>query len=75
VQDEVRAVLSQYGQFVQHPRYGEIWVLSVTPPNWHPYPACHWVNTRQYGWTFDDQTPWGKIVHHYGRWTHDAQTG
>ncbi|NVO15996.1 MAG: hypothetical protein HXX10_18335 [Rhodoplanes sp.] len=75
VQDEVRSVLTQYGQFVQHPRYGEIWVPSVTPPNWHPYPACHWVNTKQYGWYFDDQTPWGKIVHHYGRWTHDAQTG
>jgi len=29
---DVRAVLSQYGNFVQHQRYGEVWVPSATPP-------------------------------------------
>jgi len=72
---DVKAVLSQYGSFVQHPKYGEVWVPTVTPQGWHPYPPCHWVNTRQYGWYFDDRTPWGQIVHHYGRWAHDQQMG
>ena len=31
VQAEVRAVLAQYGRFVQHARYGEVWVPTVTP--------------------------------------------
>jgi len=72
---DVRAVLAQYGNFVQHQKYGEVWVPSVTPPGWHPYPPCHWVYTKHLGWYFDDKTPWGQIVHHYGRWTNDPQAG
>lgn len=71
----MRAVLSQYGNFVQHQRYGEVWVPSATPPGWHPYPPCHWVYTKHLGWYFDDKTPWGQIVHHYGRWSNDSQMG
>src|SRR5712671_816170 len=56
VADDVRAVLSQYGNFVQHQVYGEVWIPSVTPQGWHPYPACHWVNTKQFGWYYDDKT-------------------
>jgi len=75
VQDEVRGVLSQYGRFVQHAKYGEVWVPTVTPQGWHPYPPCNWVNTRKYGWYYDDKTQWGAIVHHYGRWVSDPQMG
>lgn len=75
VSDDVRATLMQYGNFVQHQKYGEVWIPSVTPPGWHPYPPCHWVNTKQYGWYYDDKTPWGAIVHHYGRWTWDEAVG
>ena len=46
VQTEVRDVLSQYGRFVQHARYGEVWVPTVTPQDWHPYPPCNWVKTQ-----------------------------
>ena len=38
VQAEARNVLSQYGRFVQHARFGEVWVPTVTPQGWHPYP-------------------------------------
>ena len=75
VQDEVRGVLTQYGRFVQHAKYGEVWIPTVTPQGWHPYPPCNWVNTKKYGWFYDDKTPWGAIVHHYGRWVSDAQLG
>jgi hypothetical protein len=75
VQPEFRSVLAQYGRFVQHDRFGEVWVPTVTPEGWHPYPPCHWVKTKQYGWYYDDKTPWGQIVHHYGRWFWDQQIG
>ncbi len=75
VQDEVRDVLSQYGRFVQHAKYGEVWLPTVTPQGWHPYPPCNWVNSRKYGWYYDDKTQWGEIVHHYGRWVSDPQMG
>ena len=75
VQDEQRNVLTQYGRFVQHQKYGEVWVPTVTPQGWHPYPPCNWVNSKQYGWYYDDKTPWGQIVHHYGRWVYDVQMG
>ena len=75
VKDDVRGILVQSGNFVQDTTFGEIWIPSVTPPGWHPYEPCHWINTRQYGWYYDDKTPWGQIVHHYGRWMHDEQIG
>jgi hypothetical protein len=75
VQNEVRSVLSQYGRFVQHAKYGEVWIPTVTPQGWHPYPPCNWVNSRKYGWYYDDKTQWGQIVHHYGRWVSDPQMG
>ena len=75
VQDDVRKQLVQYGTFVKHPKYGEVWVPGVTPPGWHPYPPCQWVNTQRYGWYYDDHTPWGQIVHHYGRWVFTQDMG
>lgn len=71
----LRQALAPYGTFRQHERYGEVWVPSVTPAGWQPFPACHWVYTKDYGWFFDDRTPWGSIVHHYGRWALDAAMG
>ena len=71
---EHKAVLAQYGTFEQHAKYGEVWVPSVTPQGWHPYQPCHWIYTK-YGWYFDDKTEWGKIVHHFGRWTNEPGRG
>ncbi|NWG26834.1 MAG: hypothetical protein HXY30_20855 [Pseudorhodoplanes sp.] len=68
--------LAGYGSFYQHATYGKVWMPSAAtvPQGWHPYPACNWVYTK-YGWYFDDRTPWGAIVHHYGRWVHEANVG
>jgi hypothetical protein len=68
-------VLAKYGNFVQLAQYGEVWVPTVTPEGWHPYPPCHWIYAKDVGWYFRDDTPWGAIVHHYGRWSHDAKIG
>ncbi|MFT4132405.1 DUF6600 domain-containing protein [Labrys sp. (in: a-proteobacteria)] len=73
--DEFKAVLSGYGQYIYSERYGEVWKPSVVPAGWHPYPACRWVYDRTYGWTYDDPSVWGKIVHHYGRWASDGSNG
>lgn len=73
--DQQKAVLSQYGQFTSSAKYGEIWVPNQLPQGWHPYPPCNWVFEKSLGWYYDDKTPWGAIVHHYGRWTSDAQLG
>src|SRR5262247_2663864 len=72
---EHRSVLEQYGTFQTHGKYGEVWVPTVTPQGWHPYAPCNWVKTKKYGWYYDDKTPWGQIVHHYGRWFYDQQIG
>ncbi len=71
---EFKSVLANYGQWGTHEKYGDIWVPTVTPPGWHPYPACQWTYTKD-GWYFNDDTAWGQIVHHYGRWSHDEQIG
>ena len=70
-----RAILQQFGTFIQSDKYGEVWTPTATPQNWHPYMACNWVNTKQFGWFYQDNTPWGNIVHHYGRWAFDTQKG
>jgi hypothetical protein len=71
---EFKSILAGYGKWGTHDKYGDIWVPTVTPPGWHPYPACQWVFTKQ-GWYFNDTTAWGSIVHHYGRWQNDLQIG
>lgn len=70
------ATLASYGTFFEHQKYGKVWMPSanVVPQGWHPYPPCHWVNTK-YGWYFQDGTPWGAIVHHHGRWAHEPKVG
>ena len=70
------ATLASYGTFFEHQKYGKVWMpaANVVPQGWHPYPPCHWVNTK-YGWYFQDNTPWGAIVHHHGRWAHEPKVG
>lgn len=73
--DQMKQTLQDYGRFMTHERYGEVWIPSVTPQGWRPYAPCHWAYTQRLGWYYDDPTPWGRIVHHYGRWAHDASLG
>lgn len=73
--EEMKRTLADYGQFITHEKYGDVWKPTVTPRGWHPYPACDWVYTKDYGWYFSDKTVWGSIVHHYGRWLHDETDG
>ena len=71
---QFKSILANYGTWGTSDKYGDIWVPTVTPQGWHPYPPCQWVFTKD-GWYFNDNTPWGAIVHHYGRWSHDEKIG
>ncbi|WP_223653357.1 DUF6600 domain-containing protein [Hymenobacter psoromatis] len=59
--------LSPYGQWVNDPDYGYVWLPSVGP-NFQPYGSNgHWVYT-DYGWTWVSDYAWGWAPFHYGRW-------
>ncbi len=73
--EDFKRTLSRFGQYVYSERYGNVWRPSSLPAGWHPYPACNWVYDRTFGWTYDDRSEWGRIIHHYGRWAHDADAG
>src|SRR5690348_16105564 len=50
--------LSPYGQWMDTPEYGRVWVPSGATPDWQPYTDGRWVDT-QWGWSFASTVPWG----------------
>jgi hypothetical protein len=66
--------LSPYGQWVDYPGYGYVWIPS-TGPDFAPYSSNgHWILT-DYGWTWVSDYPWGWAPFHYGRWDYDDSYG
>jgi hypothetical protein len=62
--------LSPYGQWVDYPSYGYVWIPS-TGSDFAPYSSAgHWILT-DYGWTWVSDYPWGWAPFHYGRWDYD----
>lgn len=59
--------LSPYGQWVDNPDYGYVWIPDVSS-DFSPYSTNgYWVLT-DYGWTWVSDYNWGWITFHYGRW-------
>ena len=59
--------LSPYGQWINDPRYGYVWLPAVGP-DFKPYATNgHWVYTDE-GWTWASDYTWGWAAFHYGRW-------
>ena len=59
--------LSPYGQWIDDPGYGYVWLPNVGP-DFKPYSTNgHWVYTDE-GWTWASEYPWGWATFHYGRW-------
>src|SRR5690349_14344661 len=59
--------LSPYGQWIDDPRYGYVW-LPNAGPDFKPYATNgHWVYTDE-GWTWASNYSWGWAPFHYGRW-------
>ncbi len=66
--------LAPYGQWVQTPEYGTVWIPQVTP-GFQPYATNgHWVIT-DYGNTWVSDYAWGWAPFHYGRWYYDNYRG
>ena len=59
--------LSPYGQWIDNPQYGYVWMPNVGP-DFKPYSSNgNWVYTDG-GWTWASNYPWGWATFHYGRW-------
>ena len=67
--------LSPYGDWNYHPRWGDVWRPRRIGADFRPYSRGYWVNTIEYGWTWETQDPWGDIPYHYGRWVMDPYDG
>ena len=60
--------LHQYGNWESAAEYGNVWIPSRVAVGWEPYRDGNWVWTRQWGWSWVDNAPWGFAPFHYGRW-------
>ncbi len=66
--------LAPYGQWAQHPGYGDVWTPNVNP-DFQPYATGgHWVMT-EFGNTWVSDYAWGWAPFHYGRWIFDQAYG
>lgn len=66
--------LSSYGQWVNNPDYGYVWIPDAGP-DFVPYStAGHWVMT-DFGWMWLSNYEWGWAPFHYGRWDYNDYLG
>lgn len=66
--------LAPYGQWIDDPQYGYVWVPDVDADFRPYYTDGQWVMT-DYGNTWVSNYPWGWAAFHYGRWTYDDYYG
>ena len=67
--------LTPYGQWVNYPDLGYVFIPSVAP-GFIPYTTNgHWEYNEQFGWSWESAYPWGWACFHYGRWNYDWQYG
>lgn len=67
--------LSPYGQWVDHPDYGYVWIPDAGP-DFRPYSTeGNWVWTEDAEWMWVSDYDWGWAPFHYGRWDQDPYYG
>ncbi len=75
---DFRSTLAPYGQWIEHPTYGTVWVPSrrVVGANFTPYvTAGHWAYDDTGGYVWVSNYSWGWAPFHYGRWLVIANVG
>src|ERR1700734_1893031 len=66
--------LSPYGQWIDYPGYGYVWMPDAGP-DFKPYATNgHWVYSDE-GWIWASDYEWGWATFHYGRWFFDPSYG
>src|SRR5579872_303788 len=66
--------LSPYGEWINDPEYGYVWMPNAGP-DFKPYATNgNWVYTDE-GWTWASNYPWGWAAFHYGRWFYEEGYG
>ena len=66
--------LAPYGEWINDPQYGNVWIPNVAP-GFRPYASDgHWVMTDQ-GNMWVSDAPWAWAAYHYGRWTYNGYYG
>lgn len=68
---EFRAELAPYGQWVDDPVYGLVWIPSaeLVGADFAPYvTGGHWGMTADGDWIWESDYPFGWATFHYGRW-------
>jgi len=66
--------LSPYGQWVNDPNYGYVWIPDVGP-NFQPYATNGYWTMTDYGNTWVSNYDWGWAPFHYGRWNYNDRYG
>jgi hypothetical protein len=67
--------LSPYGDWVEHPGNGYVFIPTGVAPDWRPYTVGQWIWTDEYGWYWESEEPFGWATFHYGRWGYDDDYG
>jgi hypothetical protein len=66
--------LSPYGDWINYPGYGYVWMPDAGP-DFRPYSTNgNWVYTDA-GWTWSSDYSWGWAPFHYGRWFYEGGYG
>ena len=66
--------LSPYGEWINDPQYGYVWMPYVDQDFRPYYSDGYWAMT-EYGNTWISDYPWGWAPFHYGRWTYSHYYG
>ena len=66
--------LAPYGEWINDPEYGYVWVPDAGDDFRPYYTNGYWVNT-EYGNTWVSGYDWGWAPFHYGRWTYSRYYG
>jgi hypothetical protein len=66
------AALDDYGEWVDEPSYGRVWMPSYAYGGYTPFSYGSWTHTSYGGWSWYDSMPWGYYTGYGygGRWAY-----